>query len=146
MNLKESIRAWEEIPTATKDLWRRINLKTSLTMEEKLEELTRRLYEPSIDFDRLFRLAVEKYNLNRKTKRSIIVDQRQFLLQWWDRNIKEFKEIRTLEQAADEVGYVGIGRHASVIHIIDKRTPTLNYEENTRQLCIDLEEEKLLEN
>ena len=144
MNLEESIRAWEEIPAATRDLWRRINLKTSLTMDQKIEELTRRLYEPDIDYDRLLRLAVEKYNLNRRSRRSIIVDQRQFLLQWWDKNIREFKEIKTLDQAAVELGYSGIGKHATVIHLIDKRTPTINYKENTRQLCIDLEGEKLV--
>lgn len=144
MNLEESIRAWEEIPAATKDLWRRINLKTSLTMDQKIEELTRRLYEPDIDYDRLLRLAVEKYNLNRRSRRSIIVDQRQFILQWWDKNIREFKEIKTLDQAAVELGYSGIGKHATVIHLIDKRTPTIKYKENTRQLCIDLEGEKLV--
>jgi hypothetical protein len=144
MNLEESIRAWEEIPAATKDLWRRINLKTSLTMDQKIEELTRRLYEPDIDYDRLLRLAVDKYNLNRRSRRSIIVDQRQFILKWWDKNIREFKEIKTLDQAAVELGYSGIGKHATVIHLIDKRIPTINYEENTRQLCIDLEGEKLV--
>jgi hypothetical protein len=144
MNLEESIRAWEEIPAATRDLWRRINLKTSLTMDQKIEELTRRLYEPDIDYDRLLRLAVDKYNLNRRSRRSIIVDQRQFLLQWWDKNIREFKEIKTLDQAAVELGYSGIGKHATVIHLIDKRTPTIKYKENTRQLCIDLEGEKLV--
>ena len=144
MNLEESIRAWEEIPVATRDLWRRINLKTSLTMDQKIEELTRRLYEPDIDYDRLLRLAVDKYNLNRRSRRSIIVDQRQFLLQWWDKNIREFKEIKTLDQAAVELGYSGIGKHATVIHLIDKRTPTIKYKENTRQLCTDLEGEKLV--
>jgi|GEM_PF-6693114 len=145
MNLEESIRAWEEIPTATKDLWRRINLKTSLTMDQKIEELTRRLYESDINYDDLFRLAVEKYDLSKRTRRSLVVDQRQFLLQWWDKNIREFKEIKTLDNAADELGYSGIGKHSTIIHLIDKRTPTIDYEENTKQLCIDLEEERLLE-
>lgn len=145
MNLEESIRAWENIPKGTKDLWRRINLKTSLTMDQKIEELTRRLYEPDINYDDLFRLAVEKYDLSIKTRRSLIVDQRQFLLKWWNRNYRDFKEIKTLDQVANAIGYTGVGRHSTVYHMINKRVPTIDYEQNTKQLCIDLEEEKLAE-
>jgi hypothetical protein len=136
MNLEESIRAWESLDNDIKTLWNRISKNDSLSLDEKMDIFKRRMHVPSVALDDLFRDVVYKWDLKVKCRKTFYIDQKQYIVKWWNNNKSEFKEIKTLNDVARELG---LANHATIIHLLYKRTEGYDYEENTKNLCTDLE-------
>lgn len=136
MNLEESIRAWESLDNDIKTLWNRISKNDSLSLDEKMDIFKRRMHVPSVALDDLFRDVVYKWDLKVKCRKTFYIDQKQYIVRWWNNNKSEFKEIKTLNDVARELGLVN---HSTIIHLLYKRIEGYDYEENTKNLCTDLE-------
>lgn len=79
-------------------------------------------------YDRLIELAVSSYDLDIKTRKSIICDRRQFVIKWWYSNRDKFSHYNSYEKVA-KMFYKGFD-HSMIVHYLGKRKPTHNYKKN----------------
>ena len=81
-------------------------------------------------YDKLCELAVSSYSLDSKYRGAELKDRVQYFLLWWLHNKKNMKYYISYSKIGQ---LLGIG-HATVIHHISHRKPTVNY--NANILCI----------
>jgi len=81
-------------------------------------------------FDKLCDLVVTNYNLDSDSRKSDLKDRVHFFVEWWLENKEKSKRYRS-KRSIDRLLKK---KHGSVYNYLEKRTKTLNYEENTK--CI----------
>lgn len=80
--------------------------------------------------DRLCELAVSSYELYERNRKAELKDRVQFFLRWWFDNRDYMNVYKTFDKIASLLKI----DHATVIHHVRRRKPTMNYGDNTK--CI----------
>ena len=83
--------------------------------------------EEKSSYDVLAELAVSSYELDRKNRKSELKDMVQYFIKWWYSERKKMKKYNT----SVAIGKLLNKDHATVLHSLKKRKPTLYYDENT---------------
>lgn len=78
-------------------------------------------------YDRLCELAVSQYNLDQRGRKMDFKDRCQFFFRWWFQN----KSKMFFYSSYSEIGRLCKIDHATVIHHVRVRTPSLDFEDNT---------------
>lgn len=83
------------------------------------------------DHDQVAELAVILFGLDRKNRKQEVIDTKQAFVRWWYKNSKRCKKYKTLASISRLMNM----NHASIIHLKKKRKPTLDYSENSAEIC-----------
>jgi|LauGreDrversion4_2_1035121.scaffolds.fasta_scaffold50222_3 hypothetical protein len=82
-------------------------------------------------YDILAELAVSSYNLDKKHRKAELKDRCQCFIIWWNKN----KHLMNKYKSLHSVGELMNKNHATIIHQLKRRKPTIMYDINTR--CIN---------
>lgn len=77
-------------------------------------------------YDLLCDLAISSYGLNERRRQSDLKDMVQYFCLWWDFNKPKMKKYKTLAS----IGNALCVNHATVLHHIRKRKPTIDFDKN----------------
>lgn len=77
--------------------------------------------------DRLLEMAVNSYDIRKKSRKQDLMDRKQFLVLWWKENQDEFSTYRTMTSLAELTGF----DHATINHHEKHRKKSADYELNT---------------
>lgn len=99
----------------------------------KITKITKKGFYPlsrDTEYDIVLELAVSSYDLDLQNRKEFNIDNKQYLVKWWTKNIKMFYKYKTMESVAKLLKM----HHASVNHLQKHRKPSLRYLENVE--CI----------
>jgi len=82
------------------------------------------------EYDVILELAVSSYDLDLRSRKEGVVDNRHYLVKWWTENIEKFQRYKTLDSLAKTLKL----HHSSINHLQKHRIPSLRFEENVE--CI----------
>lgn len=77
-------------------------------------------------YDLLCDLAISSYGLDEKRRHSDLKDMVQYFCLWWEFNKRKMKRYKTLES----IGAALSIDHATVLHHIRRRKPTIDFDKN----------------
>lgn len=83
--------------------------------------------ESKSTYDILAELAVSSYELDRKSRKAELKDQMQFFIKWWNSEKSKMKMYNT----SVKIGQLLKKDHATVLHSLKHRKPTIFYDINT---------------
>lgn len=78
-------------------------------------------------YDVFLELAVSSYELDKKNRKAELKDRLQYFILWWNKNKSAMGKYNTLV----ELGGLVKKDHATILHYLKRRKPTINYEYNT---------------
>lgn len=77
--------------------------------------------------DRLLEMAVNSYDIRKKSRKEYLMDRKQFLVLWWKKNQDKFYTYRTMTSLAELTGF----DHSTINHHEKHRKKSRDYEVNT---------------
>lgn len=80
----------------------------------------------STSYDLLCDLAINSYGLDERRRHSNLKDMVQYFCLWWDFNRPKMRKYTTLESIGKALGI----DHATVLHHIRRRKPTIDFDKN----------------
>lgn len=83
--------------------------------------------DPKSTYDILAELAVSSYELDKKSRKSELKDQMQYFIKWWFSEKNKMKKYNT----SVKIGKLLKKDHATVLHSLKRRKPTIFYDINT---------------
>lgn len=83
--------------------------------------------EGSTLHDRLLEMAVNSYDIRKKSRKEYLMDRKQFLVLWWKKNQDMFYTYRTMTSLAELTGF----DHSTINHHEKHRKKSRDYEVNT---------------
>ena len=89
----------------------------------------KQIYEVTV-YDRLCELAINSYELNKVDRTASLKDKLQYFILWWFNNRGRMKAYNRYSKIAKLLNK----NHATIVHHIRRRKPTLFYDINTE--CI----------
>lgn len=82
--------------------------------------------------DDMLDFLVNEFNLDKKSRKQNLIDQRQFVALWAVRHKLEFKKYGNNNSLAKKLG---LKEHSSITHLTSYRKPTISYEKNVKPLA-----------
>lgn len=83
--------------------------------------------ESKSSYDLLAELAVSSYELDRKSRKAELKDKMQYFIKWWFSEKSKMKKYNT----SVKIGELLKKDHATVLHSLKRRKPTIDYDFNT---------------
>lgn len=83
--------------------------------------------ESKSTYDVLAELAVSSYELDRKSRKAELKDKMQYFIKWWFSEKSKMKKYNT----SVAIGQLLKKDHATVLHSLHRRKPTIEYDYNT---------------